>query len=445
MKVLHAVPAYHPEGPGGIELYSRDLVRRQRDRGHAPSVLTGCAELRESTRIERDCVDGITVHRLYRDDPYFLHHGQAHHRGASAAFAELLSEQQPDVVHVHHWLRLSSDLVERAAEAGVPSVVTLHDVYASCPRCYRVDRWGETCTRPLSLENCRPCAPRYPDESEREVDLALELFRAQLRRELATAHAVLVPNTDLVQRLEQYADLPLDHVHVSPPGYRRRFADRPRPTSRRPGPIRIACWGRIARHKGFERVLAAFRHLHEHHDAPPSELLLFGEIDPDGLETELLELARDLPIRFLGPFGPDDLLAQDPDLAVFAPTAIETHGLVLDEALELGLPTVVAAEGPLATRAGDAVVRVDAGSDSALAGALADELRRVARGQRREPDPRSLPPDEVAHAAALDVVYRRAIDGGPRPVASEHLEPRRAELRSLQAERRRSAWAGPPT
>lgn len=445
MKILHIVPAYHPEGPGGIEVYSRDLVQSQRAAGHAVEVLTGCCEVWEQPGIDRYEVDGATVHRLHRDDLYFEHHGKSYHPGVSQLVEELLGRLQPDIVHVHHWLRITSDLVAIAAAQGVPAVVTLHDFYTSCPRCYRFDRQGEPCERPLSLENCRGCAPRFAHESPREVDLAIELFAEQYRAELDGAAAVLAANRATATYLERLSGFPADRVVELPLGYRRRFdpGSTGAPPNRAPGgPLRIGCWGRIGRHKGVDHILRALRLARDRMAPTDWSLHLFGEIDSAPLEAELRALAEGLPVEFHGAFEPRDLSAANLDAAVFASRAIETHGLVLDEAWELGLAVIVAARGPLADRARGRAHCVDPHSLEELAEAL---TRLVLEPPASSP-PAALPPTPSEHLVALLEVYGRAIDSGARSTdLARPSATRRAVLAHLQRESAQAAAIdGPP-
>src|SRR5206468_3958174 len=50
------------------------------------------------------------------------------------AFAEILEREGVDLVHFMHFLRHPFSLIEVARRQGVPSVVTLHDYFAVCPR-----------------------------------------------------------------------------------------------------------------------------------------------------------------------------------------------------------------------------------------------------------------------------------------------------------------------
>ncbi|HEY8868734.1 MAG TPA: glycosyltransferase [Candidatus Limnocylindrales bacterium] len=74
------------------------------------------------------------------------------HNGTAAdAFARLLEEVQPDVVHVHNPSRqLSPSVVGEARRRGIPVVITLHDFALICPQgnMYKAGR------RPCTPPNC---------------------------------------------------------------------------------------------------------------------------------------------------------------------------------------------------------------------------------------------------------------------------------------------------
>jgi glycosyltransferase involved in cell wall biosynthesis len=64
-------------------------------------------------------------------------------------FSQLLSKEQPDIVHGHNiYGRLTSSIVDVAKKAGVPMVLTLHDYKLICPS-YLMLNHGVTC------EKCR--------------------------------------------------------------------------------------------------------------------------------------------------------------------------------------------------------------------------------------------------------------------------------------------------
>jgi len=424
MKITHIVPAYHPEGPGGIELYSRALVAIQAERGHEVVVLTGCAEIRESPVIEWEEVDGHRVARLYRDDLYFVHHAKSHHPGVESLVAGLLEAERPDVIHVHHWLRLTSNLVEIADRLGIPALVTLHDYYTSCPRCYRMDREGLACTRELSVESCAPCVPRWGHEGEAEVTEGILLFREQYHAELGLARAVVTSTEATAEGISRLAGVPRDGIEVLPLAHPRPAELAALTPGRPPAAgeaLRFASWGRVSPHKGVGLLLEALAALGGASLSRPVEVHILGEFDSPELERELRSLAEGLPVHFHGAYEARDLSRLGLHVGVFPSLCLETHSYALDECFALGLPSIVSDAGALAERAGASAIAVPMGDAAALAGAmaeLADAPGRLAELAAALPAPGL---DLAEHAARLERLYER-VRATPRSAGPAHPE-----------------------
>ena len=433
MKILHIVPAYYPEGPGGIEMYSRGLVAAQRRRGHEPLVLTGTWERRERCCIVEDAVEGARVLRLHRDDLYFDHHAKSYHPGVELLIGQVLDRERPDLVHVHQWVRLTCNLVELAERAGVPAVVTLHDYYASCPRCYRMHRDGKACFRSLSVESCRDCVPRFGHETEEELAEGIRLFADQYRAELELARLVFAPTADTARHLCAFTGLDPERVEVLPLSYSRRGLE-PCPPPEAGEHLRLANWGRIAPHKGIDVLIEAFARALAGRPERRAELHLFGGIDPGGLEERLRGLAEGLPVHFHGPYALEQVAAARPHLGVFASVCIETHGYVLDECFELGLPCVLTDVGALHVRAGGAALVYPAGDVGALAERLGRVLDRPALCAELRARIPAFPPEPEAHAVLLEERYRRALAAPGRPSVAHPTPTRRAAFLQLQRE-----------
>ena len=179
MKVLLALHGYPPELVGGTESAVQALARGLLQRGHDVCVAAGSVQQSSSFRTTRETqADGVRVVRLHRADLYFDHWQKSFSADVSAAFAALLAEERPDVVHVHHWIRMSRDLVAVAARAGVPAVVTLHDYWATCLVTFRVrPDTQDACDAHLAPSPCLACAalvpPRTPWRSREQQMLAL--------------------------------------------------------------------------------------------------------------------------------------------------------------------------------------------------------------------------------------------------------------------------------
>lgn len=191
MDVLHVIHQFPPESRGGSESYALDLAQRQKARGMAVEVFTGTKHAKEQVTLVEDELDGLRVHRIHRNDLFFDHHVKMWHPEVERRFEEFLRERRPALVHVHHWVRLTCNLVEICERVGVPAVVTLHDYYTSCPRAFRRRTDEVACRRELSVDSCASCVPRYGYEPAHEIADGIELYADHYRAELSMARAVL--------------------------------------------------------------------------------------------------------------------------------------------------------------------------------------------------------------------------------------------------------------
>lgn len=163
--------------------------------GHAVHVL--------AAHIAPDVAARIPTTSLARTDLRPEHWHKTLSPDVSERLRAHLARERPNVVHVHHWLGLSRDLVLTSARERVPAVVTLHDAWISCPIRTRTLAGGAACDATVGALPCAPCASRrepapwVPLEQaflfvgERQRDLARELELARVRlvasRELALA------------------------------------------------------------------------------------------------------------------------------------------------------------------------------------------------------------------------------------------------------------------
>ena len=103
------------------------------------------------------------------------------HAAVDTAFAGLLDEVRPEVVHIGHLNHLSTSLVFEARERRIPVVLTLHDYWLMCPRGQFIQMYPEDPSDVWSVcdgQDDRKCAVRCyvryfsGDEEEYETDAA---------------------------------------------------------------------------------------------------------------------------------------------------------------------------------------------------------------------------------------------------------------------------------
>lgn len=435
MKILLVAHGYPPELIGGTELYVQGLAQALVRAGQEVAVVAGSIEPVSQAGVSRHDDSGIRVHRIHRADLYFDHWQKSFSSRATQMFAAILRAERPDLVHVHHWLRLSRDLVHRAALEGIPSIVSLHDHWTSCLISFRVrPDTLSACDAPLGANPCLACAqkvpPRTPWVPREAQHMALSEHKRDILRELALARAVIVPSRAHGASVAAFLGeegaciAPVVVAPARDPKLRRRapLAD---PSTL--GRLILGGWGHLSRVKGADLLIEAL-----HHVADPArvELHLAGaEPDPE-FARELRALAQGLAVRFHGPYRAEEL-DRHPVSAVHAMVsatrARESYGFVLDEARALGLPSVLPRAGAFAERAnlesGDLLYENGDARDLARAlTRLRDERglwSRLCAAVSRPIAPESAPD---LHAERLLEIYERALARGA-PVLAQGAPP----------------------
>jgi len=439
MRILHCVHGYPPEYTGGTELYVARLARAQRDRGHDVVVVAGAGHSRPEAGIEEAEHEGIPVRRLHRVESIPEAWFRSYSPHAEGLFSDLVQRLEPDVVHVHHWKRLTRNLVAIALRHRVPSIVTLHDLYATCPKDFRL-RDGDVCDEPLPNRHCPGCIPLgdLPHATPREAERELGLFRDALRKEIALASRVLAPSAAHGARVARLLGVAPHLVEIVPLGAIREPAPARRGAGTRPpGPFRVVFFGHMDPVKGTHLLVDAARRLAA--EGTPNEVHLFGKPVTEEYGRELRGAAEGLPITFHGAYRPEDLAAFPFDVAVIPSTAAESYSFVLDEAFALGLPLVVSDRGALPERAGAAGETFRAGDAADLARALRELARDPARLSRlRAAIPAAPSPPMEEHADRILAIVETAcsVTYPSRPIDSdEHLALLRQRVESLEERR----------
>ncbi len=413
MRIALVSGAHPPEFLGGTELAVAARARELVARGHEVVVVCGSAATSAGYHPREERIEGVRVVRLPKTE---VERGRAHWRFARLARLVDQATHGHDLVHLHHWQGLSGDLVRRIARR-VPVVVTLHDAHASCPRSFRAPVGGERCPRSRPTDACARCVtPLLGGEAPDDLVARLGARWADFRAELGAAARVLTPSAWLRDALAGWMELDPGSWEVVPHGLCRpleRLA--PSPSS---GELRVLSFGNRARAKGVLDLVRALAAL----PAGSARLALLGaEVEP-GLDAELRAAAGDLPLELHGAYGPELLaeVAARSDLAAFPSLAAESYGLVVEEALALGLPVWVSDRGALPEVLTDAAGRGPLPGGVLPAGrpeAWTEALRRLVARPGRLHDARALVPAAlrtVASAVERELqVYAEALHTEP--------------------------------
>jgi len=433
MKVCLVAHGYPPELVGGTETMIQGLARTLARGGHEVVVVAGTMAHEQGFRTS-EAVDRhpsgegskIRVHRIHRADLYFDHWQKSLSSRAAAAFRELLREEQPDVVHVHHWIRLTRDLVHCAALEGVPATVTLHDLWSTCLITFRVKPGEhEFCEATLGPVPCIDCAqgvpPRTPWMPLENLFMAFAERRGDLVRELTLARAVIAPSRAHARAIERFLGLDADALDVRVIPHGRDLALAPATPPPGPGPdgkLVLGAWGHLTPLKGQDLLLRALRLLP---DPARVALHLAGGQPLADYAADLRRLAAGLDVTFHGDFTADQLAGHpvtEVHAMVSGTRAHESWGLVIDEAAALRLPMILPASGALAERLveGAGATFYAANDEASLAKRLQELLDAPATLTRLRdglPPLEDVAPSLAVHTAHILAVYAEVVAAGP--------------------------------
>jgi glycosyltransferase involved in cell wall biosynthesis len=406
MRLLHLVHSWPPDSRGGVEVHVEGLARAQLSRGDTVRVATGSEALREvGGAAATDDDGGLIVERFVAETDLERAAGSGAGR---AAFRALLERDPPDLVHVHHFAATGPGVVSDALELGAAVVVSLHDLHTVCPLFFRLRGERELCAAEVAPATCVDCLADASGAPREHIAAAFDARSASFAADLRAAHAVLAQSR---AQLDYLARVPLLE------GVRLTTIGQPSPPEPEAGPLppelpdlplRVATWGGLVRGKGMRVLLDAALAL------PPEsvELHHHGKIVDEAFRDELIASAGWVPLTFHGPYEPGELRSRlrRCDLAVHPSLFLETHGLVTDEALRLGLPVVVPDRGAPAERIGMRGRTFHAGDAADLAHVLTEFVERPERllaMRAGKPGP-LLELDEFL--GALDRIYSAALE-----------------------------------
>ncbi|MGQ0553781.1 MAG: glycosyltransferase [Planctomycetota bacterium] len=459
--VVHGQP---PELVGGTELLVADLARGLVGQGATVEIFSGSIEWRERFEVVRDRSGAVPVVRVHRSDLFFERWDKLRNPFVERAYHEWLTAFRPQLVHVHHWARLSTRLVAGARARGLPVALTLHDLLASCPRYHRIKEDLSYCEAPPSPAECRHCAPRWPHQGDAEIDAALKAFIADLRHEVQSADALLAPTAGHAARV--LGALGLGEAGLAAPGpLPRREAGRAlgrepghaKPASGRPvtvlppasetelrpalrplgsgpasaaTPLRVGVFGHLHPLKGVEVLLDAQALLP---DPSAVELHVWGAAPTPEMETALRARAGARRVIWHGRYRPHELAGASIDVAVLPTLCAESYSFALDEAAALRVPIVATNLGALADRATPRLLLFPRGDAAELARLLTRLGAEPALRERLVGAPAPARLGMAAHLAALVSIYEGLVRQDARPAGAGLLRRSADEEAALSA------------
>lgn len=431
MKILKVIHGYPMRYNAGSEVYSQGLCQALAA-GHDVHVFTRQenAFLPEyAAHTETDDSDArITLHVI---NMARARDGYRHQR-VDAAFARVMDEVRPDIVHIGHLNHLSTSLPFVAKERGIPVAFTLHDYWLMCPRGQFIQMYPEddadvwaVCDGQEDRKCAVRCYVRYFSgyDEQHEIDAAYWTGWVRRRmehiREVCDAVDVFIaPARYLLERFRDEFGLPERKLTYLDYGFHRdRLGGRQRNENE---PFTFGYIGTHIPAKGINHLIEAFGRV-----TGTPMLRIWGR--HRGAETEgLINLAESLGdagerIEWMTEYENSRIVADvfnHCDAIVVPSIWAENSPLVIHEALQAGVPVITANYGGMAEyvhHERNGLLFAHRSPES-----LAEQMQRLAddpalarrlghRGYMQSQDGNV--PDMHEHARAVEEIYKAAIRG----------------------------------
>lgn len=365
MNIVHIVHSFAPEAHGGTQAYVESVARAQMARGHRVMVITGSSDQSRGCSEETTDLQGLTVLRIYRNFATERLSGDLGSPRIEDLVVAHLRHFRAERCHIHHWHAIARNLAQtiRArsdAEFRPRITITLHDLFVTCPRHFRMPDARSFCDEAVPLAACADCvAVDIGGMPKDAVQAALEQRIDALQRELDAADVVHCVSSAQRDFLERWPLGKKRTYTVSSIGVPRALGDEvaQRPLHDLPvvfdiaRPMRIAHWAGLDPRKGAHLLVEAVAGMKERSRC---EITFLGRAGEPAYMREIEEKGAGCRLYFPGEFEDADRVRFGElfDVAVFPFLAFETHGLAFDEALFVGLPVLVSDRGAPKDRIG---------------------------------------------------------------------------------------------
>lgn len=359
MKILKVIHGYPMRYNAGSEVYSQTLCHGLATR-HEVHVFTReedafAPDFRLRTETDPD-ETRITVHLV--NNPRLKDRYRA--EGIDQRFAAILDEISPDIIHVGHLNHLSTSLVQKASDRGIPIVYTLHDYWLMCPRGQFMQMFPENsdelwaaCDGQENRKCAERCYSRYfggaPEELGEDIDYWTRWVERRMQHVQEMCDLIdifIAPSRYLRDRYRDAFGLPDNKLVYLDYGFdRRRSAGRSR------GRGDAFTFGYIGTHipaKGIHDLVRAFGLV-----KGDARLRIWGR--PRGQDTAALQamasgLSRDLAaqVEWMSEYRNQDITRDvfDKVDAIVVPSVwVENSPLVIHEAQQARVPVITANAG----------------------------------------------------------------------------------------------------
>ncbi len=367
MKILKVIHGYPPLYNAGSEVYSQLLCHGLAKR-HEVHVFT-----REENPFARDFTlrfsqdtlqPTIGLHIINIPLEKFRYRYQ--HQKVDEVFKDLLSQINPDIVHIGHLNHLSTSLITEIAKRNIPTIYTLHDYWLMCPRGQFIQRnspdsglWA-LCDGQENQKCAKRCYAGYFSGAANEISIDIDYWTDWVKRRMEHIrdltqyiNCFIAPSRYLYNRYIQEFNLPESKIIYLDYGF-----DLQRLKDRKRAPNEPFTFGYIGTHipaKGIQDLIVAFGLL-----KGEQKLRIWGR--PRSQNTDALHaVASTLPlekqqrIEWVSEYRNEHIVSNvfnHVDCIVVPSIWVENSPLVIHEALQMRIPIITANAGGMAEYVG---------------------------------------------------------------------------------------------
>ena len=362
MRILYVVHDFLPHNVAGTEIYAFNLAREVSKRH----------DIHVFYNIDRDALPGTVVKGVYEGIPFsatvsslgkYNEYAPTHREAfVIKTFEETLNTFSPDIVHFHHILHLTPQLLRIVHRRKIPIIFTLHDFWLLCHRTILRRKDGELCIK-NGMIKCGKC---HMDNTNTQqiVDRLLQALPnpKKLYWQLSSEASVLRYYFD--GRIKEAKEIfRLVDLFISPSNFLRDvfiqhgldpskiiYSGNGMPEMRtvefeKNSPkkrLQFGYMGGDHEAKGFQVLLRAFSGI------TAADLLVFGRVAES--KQKAVSGVGASHIHFHGQVtgGEKELWLSRMDAMIVPSLSYETFSLVVHEAYMAGMPAIVSGIGALA-------------------------------------------------------------------------------------------------
>ncbi len=407
LKILTVSHGFPPDQMAGAEIYAYKVSMGLQARGMDVTVFApGSRPEAREYQILTENVDGLPVLRM-NNNFLDLHDLASTYANVDIekVFRQVIAEQSPDIVHVHHTIGTTANNIAIAKKGGAKVIVTLHDFWFHCARgqrltprnhlCVKVQPWR--CSLCLAKKRTRyllnyiMASLRGKARCQGDESLLVGLAKLPLRLvpyifnefgtrpmskrrqvmadSLALADIILAPSKFIASK---YVEEGVDPQKIKHWPYGLDEGTFP-PKEKKTGPtegqkLRFGFVGTLIPSKGVDLLVAAFQSI-----SPEAATLEIhgGPAGPNGptYEAKLKQMNRHPGLTFHGRFDNKEIVAtlERFDVLVVPSRWYENAPLTLAESSLAGLATITTGHGgmeELAENFGNAITFTPFSKDS---------------------------------------------------------------------------------